>query len=136
MVGFREVERPGIFRNLTEFALRRDVLNRRELGEPHGQVSTQPMVQVESLRKDYGSHRAVVGISFSVSRGEVVGFLGPNGAGKSTTMKMLTGYLKPTAGTAMVGGLDVTAHRLEAQRLIGYLPESAPLYDDMMVSSS
>jgi ABC-2 type transport system ATP-binding protein len=93
----------------------------------------KPMVEVEELRKDYGSNRAVVGISFTVRRGEVVGFLGPNGAGKSTTMKMLTGYLKPTAGRARIGGIDVAEDRLAVQKLIGYLPESAPLYDDMMV---
>ncbi len=93
----------------------------------------KPMVEVTELKKDYGSNRAVVGISFTVRRGEIVGFLGPNGAGKSTTMKMLTGYLRPTAGRATVGGIDVAEDRLAAQRMIGYLPESAPLYDDMMV---
>jgi ABC-2 type transport system ATP-binding protein len=72
-------------------------------------------------------------ISFQVSRGEIVGFLGPNGAGKSTTMKMLTGYLRPSAGSAVIGGIDVAEDPLAAKRLIGYLPENAPLYDDMMV---
>jgi ABC-2 type transport system ATP-binding protein len=91
------------------------------------------MVEARALRKDYGANRAVDGISFEVSRGEVVGFLGPNGAGKSTTMKMLTGYLSPTAGSAVVGGIDVAQDPLAAKRLIGYLPESAPLYEDMMV---
>ncbi len=95
--------------------------------------TSTPMVEVQSLRKDYGSHRALVDISFQVSRGEIVGFLGPNGAGKSTTMKILTGYLRPTAGLAKVAGIDVGEDRLAAQRLIGYLPENAPLYDDMMV---
>jgi len=92
------------------------------------------MVEVSSLRKEFGSTRAVSDISFSVNRGEIVGFLGPNGAGKTTTMRMLTGFLRPTAGTARVGGIDVSEDRLGAQRLIGYLPESAPLYDDMMVA--
>jgi len=91
------------------------------------------MVQIRDLRKDYGLTRAVKGISFDVSRGEVVGLLGPNGAGKSTTMKMLTGYLKPTAGDIKVGGIPVAEQPLEAQRRIGYLPESAPMYDEMMV---
>ena len=91
------------------------------------------MVQARDLRKDYGLTRAVKGISFDVSRGEVVGLLGPNGAGKSTTMKMLTGYLKPTAGDIKVGGIPVAEQPLEAQRRIGYLPESAPMYDEMMV---
>lgn len=97
------------------------------------QTST-PIVEVASLRKEFGSTRAVSDISFAVRKGEVVGFLGPNGAGKTTTMRMLTGYLRPTAGTALVGGINVSDDRLGAQRLIGYLPESAPLYDDMMVT--
>jgi ABC-2 type transport system ATP-binding protein len=91
------------------------------------------MVEVKSLRKDYGTNRAVADISFSVRKGQILGFLGPNGAGKTTTMRMLTGYLKPTAGSARIGGIEVSEDRLAAQRLIGYLPESAPLYDDMMV---
>jgi ABC-2 type transport system ATP-binding protein len=92
-----------------------------------------PIVEARGLRKDYGPVRAVEDISFSVSRGEVVGFLGPNGAGKSTTMKMLTGYLRPSSGSALVAGVDVAQDPLGAKRLIGYLPENAPLYDDMMV---
>jgi len=92
-----------------------------------------PIVEARSLRKDYGPTRAVEDISFKVSRGEVVGFLGPNGAGKSTTMKMLTGYLRPTSGSALVAGIDVAQDPLAAKRLIGYLPENAPLYDEMMV---
>jgi ABC-2 type transport system ATP-binding protein len=91
------------------------------------------MVEVQSLRKDYGAHRALVDISFKVSRGEIVGFLGPNGAGKTTTMRILTGYLRPTVGSARIAGIDVAEDRLAAQKLIGYLPENAPLYDDMMV---
>lgn len=92
------------------------------------------MVEARSLQKLYGSTHAVDGISFKVSRGEVVGFLGPNGAGKSTTMKMLTGYLRPTAGQAIVGGINVEDDPLAAKRMIGYLPENAPLYDEMMVA--
>ena len=91
------------------------------------------LVEAKGLQKDYGSTHAVRGISFKVTRGEVVGFLGPNGAGKSTTMKMLTGYLKPTVGSAHIAGLDVAEDPLAARRVLGYLPESAPLYDDMMV---
>jgi ABC-2 type transport system ATP-binding protein len=94
---------------------------------------SEPIVEARSLRKDYGRTRAVEDISFRVSRGEVVGFLGPNGAGKSTTMKMLTGYLRPTSGSAIVAGIDVADDPRAAKRLIGYLPENAPLYDDMMV---
>jgi gliding motility-associated transport system ATP-binding protein len=95
---------------------------------------SEAMVEARSLQKLYGSTHAVDGISFKVSRGEVVGFLGPNGAGKSTTMKMLTGYLRPTAGQAVVGGTNVEDDPLAAKRMIGYLPENAPLYDDMMVA--
>jgi ABC-2 type transport system ATP-binding protein len=95
--------------------------------------SSESIVEARSLRKEYGSTLAVADVSFRVSRGEVVGFLGPNGAGKSTTMKMLTGYLRPTGGAALVGGIPVASDPLGAQRKIGYLPENAPLYDDMMV---
>jgi ABC-2 type transport system ATP-binding protein len=94
----------------------------------------EAMVEARSLQKLYGSTHAVDGISFKVSRGEVVGFLGPNGAGKSTTMKMLTGYLRPTAGQALVGGINVEDDPLAAKRMIGYLPENAPLYEEMMVA--
>jgi ABC-2 type transport system ATP-binding protein len=92
-----------------------------------------PLVEARGLIKDYGRTQAVRDVSFTVSRGEVVGFLGPNGAGKSTTMKMLTGYLRPTAGKALVAGINVAEDPVAAQRLLGYLPESAPMYLDMMV---
>ncbi len=91
------------------------------------------MIEVEGLEKSYGFARALKGISFSVQKGEVVGFLGPNGAGKSTTMKILTGYLLPSAGRASVAGHDVVAESLECRRRIGYLPESTPLYTEMRV---
>src|SRR5262245_51484531 len=90
------------------------------------------MIELRNLEKSYGETRALKGISLSISRGEVVGLLGPNGAGKTTAMKIVVGYLLPTSGTAAVGGLDVVSHALEVQRKIGYLPESAPLYLDMM----
>ncbi|GAA4302111.1 gliding motility-associated ABC transporter ATP-binding subunit GldA [Compostibacter hankyongensis] len=90
-------------------------------------------IEVSHLCKSYGTQRAVDDISFSVGRGEIVGFLGPNGAGKSTTMRMLTGYLPPASGTARVCGLDVTARPLEVRRRTGYLPESNPLYADMYI---
>ena len=91
------------------------------------------MIKVENLSKSFGSKRAVDDVSFSVEHGEILGFLGPNGAGKSTTMRMITGYLPPTAGVVKVGGHDVAEKPIEAKRLIGYLPESAPLYTDMTV---
>jgi len=91
------------------------------------------MIEIKGLGKTYGAKRAVDGISFSVRRGDILGFLGPNGAGKSTTMKMITGFLRPTAGTATVDGFDVVAHPVEVKRRIGYLPESAPAYGEMTV---
>src|SRR5947209_3562274 len=92
------------------------------------------MIKVNNLTKVFGTKRAVDGVSFSVERGEVLGFLGPNGAGKSTTMRMLTGFIPPTTGTAAVGGFDIVDQPIEARRLIGYLPENAPAYTDMTVS--
>ncbi len=89
------------------------------------------MIEVQSLTKEFGPLRAVDNISFTVKRGEVLGFLGPNGAGKSTTMKMLTGFLAPTRGTATICGFDIETQAIEAKSKIGYLPEGAPLYGDM-----
>ena len=91
------------------------------------------MIKVEGLTKRYGRTTAVRNISFEVEKGEIVGFLGPNGAGKTTTMRILTGFLPPTEGTASVGGLDVQEHPIEVKRRIGYLPESPPLYPEMTV---
>ncbi|HVM47005.1 MAG TPA: ATP-binding cassette domain-containing protein [Candidatus Acidoferrum sp.] len=91
------------------------------------------MIKVQNLAKVFGTKRAVDGVSFSVERGEVLGFLGPNGAGKSTTMRMITGFLPPTGGTVSVGGFDIVQHPIQAKRLIGYLPENAPAYTDMTV---
>ncbi len=91
------------------------------------------MIEVHELTKRYARHEAVRGISFSVAKGEIVGFLGPNGAGKTTTLRMLTGYLPPTAGTASIGGCDVFRQSIEARKKIGYMPENVPLYDDMRV---
>jgi len=93
------------------------------------------MILVENLTKAFGPKTAVNHISFQVERGEVLGFLGPNGAGKSTTMRMITGYLPPSAGRAVVCGFDVAEHPIEAKRRIGYLPESAPLYPEMTVAA-
>ena len=91
------------------------------------------MIKVQNLAKLFGAKRAVDGVSFSVERGEVLGFLGPNGAGKSTTMRMITGFIPPSAGTVTVGGFDIVEHPIEARRMIGYLPENAPAYTDMTV---
>lgn len=90
-------------------------------------------VQVRDLTRFFGSQAAVDGITFQVGRGELVGFLGPNGAGKSTTMKMLTGYLQASSGSAWVNGFDVEVQSLDARRSIGYLPEHNPLYLEMYV---
>ena len=91
------------------------------------------MIKVNNLVKVFGTKRAVDGVSFSVDRGEVLGFLGPNGAGKSTTMRMLTGFIPPSEGSATVGGFDIVEQPIEAKRLIGFLPENAPAYTDMTV---
>ena len=89
------------------------------------------MIRVHGLTKDYGSRRAVAEISFEAQQGEIVGFLGPNGAGKTTTMRILTGYMPPTEGSAQVAGFDVVEESLEVRRRVGYLPETVPLYTDM-----
>jgi ABC-2 type transport system ATP-binding protein len=90
-------------------------------------------VEVRDLSKRYGELLAVDRVSFSVERGEVVGFLGPNGAGKTTTLRMITGFLPPSEGTVRVGAYDILENPLEARRAIGYLPESPPLYPEMRV---
>jgi ABC-2 type transport system ATP-binding protein len=89
------------------------------------------MIEADGLTKYYGQFIATEDISFRVPRGEIVAFLGPNGAGKSTTMKMLTGYLAPSAGRARIAGYDMSTHRLEGAAHLGYLPENGPLYPDM-----
>ncbi len=91
------------------------------------------MIEAKSLTKQYGDFTAVDGLSFTVNEGEVLGFLGPNGAGKSTTMKMLSGFLTPSSGTASIQGHDLTGDTLALRRCIGYLPEGAPLYGEMTV---
>jgi ABC-2 type transport system ATP-binding protein len=93
------------------------------------------MIKVENLTKAFGPKVAVNNISFNVERGEVLGFLGPNGAGKSTTMRMITGFIPPTDGKVSVGGHDVVEQPLAAKKLLGYLPEAAPVYVDMTVRS-
>jgi ABC-2 type transport system ATP-binding protein len=89
------------------------------------------MIEIDHLSKTFGPITAVDDVSFSVAKGEVLGFLGPNGAGKSTTMKMITGFLPPSAGTARVAGFDIRRSPLEVKRRIGYLPEGAPMWPDM-----
>jgi ABC-2 type transport system ATP-binding protein len=91
----------------------------------------EPMIEAVDLCKYYGSFAAVDHLSFTIRRGEVAAFLGPNGAGKSTTMKVLTGYLSPTSGTARLAGVDVVQDRVRAARKLGYLPENGPLYPEM-----
>ncbi|WP_233166515.1 ABC transporter ATP-binding protein [Archangium sp. Cb G35] len=93
-----------------------------------------PMIEVQNLTKRYRERVAVDSLNFSVAEGEILGFLGPNGAGKSTTMKILTGFLPPSEGTAKVAGFDVFEQPLEVKRRIGYLPETPPLYPEMTVA--
>ncbi len=95
----------------------------------------QPMIEAVGLSKYYGPFAATQDVTFSVPSRQVAAFLGPNGAGKSTTMKLLTGFLAPSAGNARIGGYDVSTHRIEASRLIGYLPENGPLYEEMTPGS-
>lgn len=91
------------------------------------------MIEINHLTKNYGRFTAVKDLSFSVGTGQVVGFLGPNGAGKTTTLRMLTGYLPPTSGTATIAGYDIFKDSIKARAQIGYMPENVPLYDDMRV---
>lgn len=91
------------------------------------------MIEVSNLVKDYGNHHAVKDISFTVDDGQIVGLLGPNGAGKSTTMNIMTGYISATSGTVKIGGCDILEEPIQAKKLIGYLPELPPLYEDMTV---
>jgi len=91
------------------------------------------MIRVSGLTKDYGARRAVDRVTFEAEQGEVLGFLGPNGAGKTTTMRILAGYMPPTEGEAIVAGYDVVTESLEVRRRVGYLPETIPLYTDMVV---
>lgn len=91
------------------------------------------MIEVTNLVKDYGNHHAVKGISFTVGEGQIVGLLGPNGAGKSTTMNIMTGYISSTAGKVKIGEYDMFEQPLKAKKLIGYLPEMPPIYEEMTV---
>ncbi len=94
-------------------------------------AGSQVMIEARNLSKFYGRFAAIQDVSFTVPRGQVAAFLGPNGAGKSTTMKLLTGFLAPSEGEASIGGFHVGNSRIEAARLIGYLPENGPLYNEM-----
>ena len=95
------------------------------------ETNASAMIEAAGLSKFFGDFAAIRDVSFSVPRGQVVAFLGPNGAGKSTTMRLLTGYLAPSAGVARIAGFDVSTHRLECASRLGYLPENGPLYPEM-----
>lgn len=94
----------------------------------------EAVIEIKNLTKKYGNNTAVDKISFTINRGEIVGFLGPNGAGKSTTMNMLTGYLSATSGSARIDGYNILANPMEVKKIVGYLPEQPPLYMDMTVT--
>jgi ABC-2 type transport system ATP-binding protein len=96
-------------------------------------MSSSPVIEVEHLSKYYGDFPAVTDVSFTVDRGEILGFLGPNGAGKTTTMKVLTGFIPPTSGVVRIAGFDVVSESLNARKQVGYLPETVPLYTDMSI---
>jgi ABC-2 type transport system ATP-binding protein len=93
------------------------------------------MLEVSGITKVYGGRHAVDDLTFSVERGEILGFLGPNGAGKTTTMRIITGFVPPTSGTAKVAGFDVQDQPIEVKKRIGYMPEHPPLYNEMLVRS-
>ncbi len=101
------------------------------MNDPQSANSGDTMIEAIGLSKYYGHFAATQDVSFQIKRGEVAAFLGPNGAGKSTTMKLLTGYLAPSAGRAKIAGFDTQTDRLEASKVLGYLPENGPLYPDM-----
>ncbi len=115
-----------------------NILNEEALSDAYDEnvsrEASDTVIEILGLEKRYGSKKAVSNASFSVKRGEIMGFLGPNGAGKSTTMNILTGYLSPSAGSVKVDGLDILEHPSEVKKKIGYLPENPPLYFDMTVS--
>ena len=92
------------------------------------------MIELQNVYKNYGLTKALIDVSFSIKKGEIIGFVGPNGAGKSTAMKIITTYTAPTSGTATIRGYDVLENPLEVRKLIGYLPETVPLYSDMPVN--
>jgi ABC-2 type transport system ATP-binding protein len=94
-------------------------------------ATARPMIEARNISKYFGRFMAVKDITFSIPQGQIAAFLGPNGAGKTTTMRILTGFLRPSKGSASIAGLDITRQRLEATRRLGYLPENGPLYDNM-----
>ena len=94
-------------------------------------VSGKAMIEAKNLSKFFGEFMAIKDITFSIPQGQIVAFLGPNGAGKTTTMRILTGFLGPSAGAASIAGLDISRDRLEACKRLGYLPENGPLYENM-----
>ncbi|MCA9175288.1 MAG: ATP-binding cassette domain-containing protein [Planctomycetales bacterium] len=104
--------------------------------EGKGAASATPMIEAIGLSKFYGIFAATRDVTFTVNRGEIVAFLGPNGAGKSTTMKLLTGYLAPSEGTAKIAGHNMSTDRIEGSRTLGYLPENGPLYTEMTPASA
>jgi ABC-2 type transport system ATP-binding protein len=96
-------------------------------------IQENKMIHVSRLTKDYGKRRAINDLTFDIKKGEIVGFLGPNGAGKTTTMRILTGYMPPTSGVVTIGGYNLIDNYLEVRKIVGYLPETVPLYPDMTV---
>jgi ABC-2 type transport system ATP-binding protein len=102
--------------------------------QPTRHVRRSILVEVENLTKYYGDTPAIDGVTFEMKKGEILGFLGPNAAGKTTTMRIMTGFMPPTSGTVRIAGIDVQEEPVEAKRLMGYLPENVPLYEDLSVS--
>jgi ABC-2 type transport system ATP-binding protein len=119
--------------SLPKPSLRAPEIRRIDATQPMIDMRQPLMIEVKQLRRNYGSVVAVKDVSFTVNRGEIVGFLGPNGAGKSTTLRMIVGYLGPSAGYVRVNGFDVVEQPMRARQAIGYMPETAPLYPEMRV---
>jgi ABC-2 type transport system ATP-binding protein len=109
-------------------------MERSSLEQSRGDTNQTVLIEIDGLTKRFGTFTAVDNVSFTVARGEVVGFLGPNGAGKSTTMRMLAGFMIPTSGTARIEGHDVQTDGVAARRVLGFLPEGAPTYGEMSVT--
>ncbi len=116
---------------MTSMAPKAPAATAKNPGPTNGGSDRAAMIEADNLSKFYGDFAACRDVTFTIYRGEVAAFLGPNGAGKSTTMKLLTGYLAPSAGTARIAGYNMATHRLDGAKHLGYLPENGPLYPDM-----
>jgi ABC-2 type transport system ATP-binding protein len=123
--------RLGAFESMNSTATKSPTTTAKPASLSQRDTGRKAMIEADNLSKFYGDFAACRDVTFTVAQGEVAAFLGPNGAGKSTTMKLLTGYVAPSAGTARIAGYNMSTHRLEGAKQLGYLPENGPLYPDM-----